>query len=192
MVTEGVVEAVDGTRIPIEADTVLLHGDGADAVRNARAIREALLTAGVQHRPGDGGPRGSRREGAPRHVRVITRTGSSSSQIAVTPQYVSRHWPRIPMERWRVVHAVAAALEEHGNEYSITGIIPTYDALLVEFDCSATTHDDIQRLLERLARQPAVLAPQRGRQFDIPVVYGGESGPTSTRWPTISNSRRKR
>lgn len=47
MVTEGVVEAVDGTRIPIEADTVLLHGDGADAVRNARAIREALLRAGV-------------------------------------------------------------------------------------------------------------------------------------------------
>jgi len=26
---------------------VLLHGDGADAVRNARAIREALLRAGV-------------------------------------------------------------------------------------------------------------------------------------------------
>jgi UPF0271 protein len=47
MVTEGGVEAVDGTRIPIEADTVLLHGDGADAVRNARAIREALLRAGV-------------------------------------------------------------------------------------------------------------------------------------------------
>ena len=79
--------------------------------------------------------------------------------------------------RWRVVHAVAAALEDYVTEYSITGIIPTYDALLVEFDCSATIHDDIQRLLERLARQPAVLAPQRGRQFDIPVVYGGESGP---------------
>ncbi|MFC0454318.1 LamB/YcsF family protein [Rhodococcus jostii] len=47
MVAEGVVEAVDGTRIPIQADTVLLHGDNSDAVRNARAIREALIGAGV-------------------------------------------------------------------------------------------------------------------------------------------------
>lgn len=48
VVTEGFVEAVDGTPIPVEADTLLLHGDNADAVRNAREIRAALTAAGVE------------------------------------------------------------------------------------------------------------------------------------------------
>ena len=100
---------------------------------------------------------------------IVANCGDSAVRLTALDTGIDR--------RWRVVHAVAAALEDYVTEYSITGIIPTYDALLVEFDCSATIHDDIQRLLERLARQPAVLAPQRGRQFDIPVVYGGESGP---------------
>lgn len=48
LVTRGYVEAVDGTPVPVDAHTVLLHGDNADAVRNARAIRAALIEAGVQ------------------------------------------------------------------------------------------------------------------------------------------------
>src|SRR4051812_26736042 len=76
--------------------------------------------------------------------------------------------------RWRVVHAVAAALADYVTDFAITGIIPTYDALLVEFDCSITTHDDIRRLLGKLADQPTDRAPRPSRQFDIPVVYGGE------------------
>ncbi|WP_327118635.1 5-oxoprolinase subunit PxpA [Nocardia sp. NBC_01730] len=48
LVTEGFVEAVDGTPVPVEADTLLLHGDNADAVRNAKAIRAALTDAGVE------------------------------------------------------------------------------------------------------------------------------------------------
>nr|WP_296765935.1 5-oxoprolinase subunit PxpA [Rhodococcus sp. (in: high G+C Gram-positive bacteria)] len=48
MVLEGVLHAVDGTEIHIAADTVLLHGDNPGAVRTARAIRAALLDAGVR------------------------------------------------------------------------------------------------------------------------------------------------
>lgn len=48
MVTEGIVDAVDGTSIRVAADTLLLHGDNADAVRNATAIRAALIDAGVE------------------------------------------------------------------------------------------------------------------------------------------------
>ena len=74
-----------------------------------------------------------------------------------------------------VVHAVAAALDARHRGLD-TGIIPTYDALLVEFDCRQppTTPSNACRTP---ARQPAVLAPQRARQFDIPVVYGGDFGP---------------
>lgn len=47
LVHEGVVEAIDGTPLPIAADTLCLHGDGVAVVEAADAVREALLAEGV-------------------------------------------------------------------------------------------------------------------------------------------------
>lgn len=47
MVCEGYIQAVDGTDLPITADTVLLHGDSPGAVGLARLIRSELTMAGV-------------------------------------------------------------------------------------------------------------------------------------------------
>lgn len=47
MIREGTVRATDGTAVPIAADTVCLHGDGAHAVAFARQLRVALAEAGV-------------------------------------------------------------------------------------------------------------------------------------------------
>jgi UPF0271 protein len=51
LVRDGFLDAVDGTRVPVRADTVLLHGDNPAAVENARAVRDALLAAGVTITP---------------------------------------------------------------------------------------------------------------------------------------------
>ena len=51
MVTDGYLVAVDGSRVEVQADTVLLHGDNPTAVENARAVRDALLAAGVEIAP---------------------------------------------------------------------------------------------------------------------------------------------
>jgi len=48
LVREGAVRATDGTDVKIEADTVCLHGDGAQAVAFARRLRRELATAGVE------------------------------------------------------------------------------------------------------------------------------------------------
>lgn len=79
---------------------------------------------------------------------------------------------------WQLVHALAAAL----NAVQLTGVhdvVPTYDALLVEFDCAATDHDTVRRVLAheaaRLGPHPAPTTPPR--HFVVPVVYGGEYGP---------------
>ena len=54
MLREEVVVARDGTRVPIRADTICLHGDRADAPAFARALRAALEAEGVQVRaPGE-------------------------------------------------------------------------------------------------------------------------------------------
>jgi UPF0271 protein len=45
------VVAVDGREIPLEADTLCLHGDNPVAEENAWAVRKALDEAGVEVRP---------------------------------------------------------------------------------------------------------------------------------------------
>lgn len=47
LAVEGVVEAVTGEPVPVAADTVCLHGDTAEAVTIARAVRAALAAAQV-------------------------------------------------------------------------------------------------------------------------------------------------
>nr|WP_274585296.1 5-oxoprolinase subunit PxpA [Neisseria sp. 51.81]MDD9328197.1 5-oxoprolinase subunit PxpA [Neisseria sp. 51.81] len=47
MVREGTVTAVDGSRVPVRADSVCLHGDGAHALDFADRIRAALQAAGI-------------------------------------------------------------------------------------------------------------------------------------------------
>ncbi len=49
-IARGVVVAHDGTALSIQADTICLHGDNPAAVANARAVRSALATAGVELR----------------------------------------------------------------------------------------------------------------------------------------------
>jgi UPF0271 protein len=51
MVHDGVVVATDGSRVPVEADTVCIHGDGAHAADFARALRSALRDAGIEVTP---------------------------------------------------------------------------------------------------------------------------------------------
>ena len=50
MVTEGVVAAVDGSDVPVRAESVCVHGDSPGAVEMAGAVRAALAEAGVELR----------------------------------------------------------------------------------------------------------------------------------------------
>jgi len=47
MVTTGYVTAVDGSRVPVVAESICVHGDTPDAVNLIRRIRERLEGAGV-------------------------------------------------------------------------------------------------------------------------------------------------
>ncbi|STZ75370.1 5-oxoprolinase subunit PxpA [Bergeriella denitrificans] len=47
MVREGCVTAADGSRVPVSADSICLHGDGAHALVFAGKIRAALQDAGI-------------------------------------------------------------------------------------------------------------------------------------------------
>ncbi|MEJ2860575.1 LamB/YcsF family protein [Actinomycetospora flava] len=51
LATDGVIVAVDGTEIPIEAASLCLHGDSPGAVSAARRVADALRDAGVTLAP---------------------------------------------------------------------------------------------------------------------------------------------
>lgn len=53
IVLEGRIETVDGEDLPIHADTILLHGDSAEAVATSTLVREQLEAAGVAITPLD-------------------------------------------------------------------------------------------------------------------------------------------
>jgi 5-oxoprolinase (ATP-hydrolysing) subunit A len=51
MVIEGMTTSTDGVRLALRADSVCVHGDTPNAVETARAVRQALQTAGVEVAP---------------------------------------------------------------------------------------------------------------------------------------------
>ena len=55
LATEGVIEAVDGSTLHLQADSICVHGDSPGAVAMARQIRETLVQAGVTIAPFTGG-----------------------------------------------------------------------------------------------------------------------------------------
>lgn len=51
MVADGAVEAIDGTALRIEPDSLCAHGDGPEALAIVRAVRERLERAGIRVAP---------------------------------------------------------------------------------------------------------------------------------------------
>lgn len=51
MVTEGMVVTLDGSKRPIHADTLCLHGDHPEAVTFVKALRQRLQAAGIEIKP---------------------------------------------------------------------------------------------------------------------------------------------
>ena len=51
LVTTGSVRAITGEAVPVEVDSICVHGDSPGAVEMARAVRDAVTGAGLQLRP---------------------------------------------------------------------------------------------------------------------------------------------
>lgn len=81
-------------------------------------------------------------------------------------------------DNWLTVHRLADWLESCGAE-GLHGAVPTYDSVLVEFDPVLVSARQVRAfvklgLLEMGRSAGAATAP---REFDVPVVYGGDYGP---------------
>lgn len=104
-------------------------------------------------------------------ARTITDCGDSALVVKATGPDVE--------ENWRLVHALADALDAVRLP-GVHDMVPTYDALLVEFDSTTTDHATVRQVLRHEAARIGAGSGQRStssRRFVVPVVYGGEYGP---------------
>ena len=106
---------------------------------------------------------------APTPVEVYESGDAALRVVAVSPDRE---------QNWAAVHALAAWLETADVE-GVYGAVPTYDSVLVEFDPYVTSARQIRAFVLLGMRQlDFVGAPARTpRQFEVPVVYGGDYGP---------------
>lgn len=51
MLEEGAIVCVSGKRLPVRAGSICVHGDNAEAVETARALRDGLQAAGYRIAP---------------------------------------------------------------------------------------------------------------------------------------------
>ncbi len=72
--------------------------------------------------------------------------------------------------------ALADAVERLGVP-GVRDVVPTYNAVTVHFDPLVTDSARLTRELERLAASDLPSTVSATRTVEIPVVYGGESGP---------------
>lgn len=73
----------------------------------------------------------------------------------------------------RIIHRVAKAVRRAAIA-GVWGIVPAYTTLLVEYDPSVTTGDEVISRLQALRLDDEDRTP---RCFRIPVLYGGDAGP---------------
>ncbi|MFT4296874.1 MAG: carboxyltransferase domain-containing protein [Micropruina sp.] len=77
---------------------------------------------------------------------------------------------------WRLVHGIAALLRQTPPD-GLRGTLPTYDSLLIEFDCTVTDHSAIRAAVTACADRIDSVPIRVPRTFAVPVAYGGEHGP---------------
>jgi len=81
-------------------------------------------------------------------------------------------------DNWLTVHRLADWLENCGAE-GLHGAVPTYDSVLVEFDPILVSARQVRAFVKLglLELDHAGESVQTPREFDVPVVYGGDFGP---------------
>lgn len=164
MVTEQQVVAVDGTVVPLDAQTLCVHGDTPSALNLVRQIHAAMTAAGIAVAP--------MATLFPRQ-RTFTR---AHFRVSGDRGLLCEYGDGIDLGVNRVVRAMAEGLQREPPR-GLLSVVPAYRSLGLTYDPATISLEalkmQITRLEERLGDDPLATS----RVVEIPVCYGGESGP---------------
>ncbi|MGE0220989.1 5-oxoprolinase subunit B family protein, partial [Mycolicibacterium sp.] len=80
-------------------------------------------------------------------------------------------------QTWETTHRLARFLREQRST-GVASVVPTYDAVLVEFDVTVTDAAALMRDIDRFPSSTrSALAPADPRVLLVPLVVGGPHGP---------------
>jgi KipI family sensor histidine kinase inhibitor len=100
---------------------------------------------------------------------VMSECGDSS--LRLTASYADRE------RSWRLVHHVATWFSSNPSP-AFHCAVPTYDSVLVEFDCVLTDQATVRERIKVAVREFNTDVPKGdSRHLSVPVVYGGAFGP---------------
>ena len=80
----------------------------------------------------------------------------------------------VPAARWAAAQRLQSALLEHAAD-GIVDVVASFESAFVTFDPLCTDHPAVEALIASGAGRSD--GPRPGRDFTVPVVYGGSAGP---------------
>lgn len=100
-------------------------------------------------------------------------------QISILSEFALRLVPAAgdSEANWKLAHLLSDSLRRHMP--AVTLAVPTYDAVLVEFDPQLLSIDQLRAEVISVAAEMDLARPLREnpRHFYVPVLYGGSCGP---------------
>lgn len=77
---------------------------------------------------------------------------------------------------WQSAHGLAARLRT-SLPTGVYEVVPSYESVLVEYDCAVVTRAEVERAVGAAASGRGEVSPPAPRHYRVPTVYGGEEGP---------------
>ena len=164
MVAEQRVIAADGTSVPLDAQTLCVHGDTPSAVDLLQKIRAAMAAAEIAVVPmGELVP--AQRIFARAHVRLNGDRG-----------LLCEYGNTIDPEVNQTVRAMAQLLMQQPPK-GVQSVVPAYRSLCLTYDPAATTPGAVKDHLAQMEGRLTDASLSPPMVVEIPVCYGGKEGP---------------
>lgn len=165
MVAEQRVISTDGTSVPLDAQTLCVHGDTPSAVELLKKIRTAMAGAGIEVVPMGEMVPAPQRVFARAHVRLNGDRG-----------LLCEYGDTIDPDVNQTVRAMAQLLMQHPPR-GVQSVVPAYRSLCLAYDPEATTPDAVKKHLTQLEDRLTDTTLSPPTVVEIPVFYGGKGGP---------------
>jgi KipI family sensor histidine kinase inhibitor len=164
MVAEQRVIAADGTSVPLDAQTLCVHGDTPSAVDLLQKIRAAMAAAEIAVVPmGELVP--AQRIFARAHIRLNGDRG-----------LLCEYGNTIDPEVNQTVRAMAQLLMQQPPK-GVQSVVPAYRSLCLTYDPAATTPGAVKDHLAQMEGRLTDASLSPPMVVEIPVCYGGKGGP---------------
>ena len=166
---DGAIESINGKRIPVQIDTICVHGDSPSAVAMAKSVRQSLTDAGIEIKP-------CIKQWYLDHDGQQRRPLFASGDTALTVQFGTT----ISIALNNLVLGLGALVQD-ADINGVVATLPTYRSLLINYDPLVISQQDLITQLEplvmRLGDPSSLPESANSKSWQIPICFDDEFSP---------------